>query len=84
MLGRQRGSWTQTQLGYLCVFLEEHMKVVACAQLLAGTSEAVIGGKLQKDSLSYKLRACGQKVGVCLLQTHFFFSHHVRLGQLSV
>lgn len=49
------------------------MKVVACAQLLAGTSEAVIGGKLQKDSLSYKLRACGQKVGVCLLQTHFFF-----------
>lgn len=54
MLGRQRGSWTQTQLGYLCVLVEEHMKVVACAQLLVGTGEAVIGGKLQKEGLSYK------------------------------
>lgn len=59
MLGRQRGSWMETQLGYLNISLAECMKVAACVQLLPGTSEATIGrGGLQRESLSYKCVMC--------------------------
>lgn len=53
MLGRQRGSWIEKQLGYLYHFpCGVHEGRSVCSVL--GTSEATIGGELQKESLSYK------------------------------
>lgn len=76
MLGRQRGSWMETQLGYLYIFLAERMKVGARVQLLLGTSEATFGGELQRERLSYKCAMCTSTKGACVCCRH----NVVRLG----
>lgn len=67
-LGRQRGSWMETQLGYLCISFAECMKVAACVQLLLGTSEATIGRVIIVRKL--ELQVCN---------VHYF--HQVRFSQ---
>lgn len=39
---------------FLYIFLAEGMKVLACVQFILGTSEATIGGKLQRQRLRYE------------------------------